>query len=80
MSDGWGRFNDQFREDEDERNERLARRRRQAALGGDRVIIVAEIIERSMFAPHEFPLSPELHAKYLATARDVVDALSSLVA
>ncbi len=39
------------------------------------VIIVAETIERSMFAPHEFPLSVELHAKYLTTAREVIKAL-----
>lgn len=36
---------------------------------------VAETIERSMFAPHEFPLSLELHAKYLTTARKVIETL-----
>lgn len=39
------------------------------------VIIVAETIERSMFAPHELPLSLELHEKYMATARDVINEL-----
>jgi hypothetical protein len=33
---------------------------------------VANVIERSMFAPHEMPLSDPLHAKYLETARAVV--------
>jgi len=36
---------------------------------------VAHAIEASMFAPHELPLSDALHAKYLATADDVIAVL-----
>lgn len=36
---------------------------------------VAIVIERTMFAPHEMPLSDALHAKYLGTARAVIGEL-----
>lgn len=36
---------------------------------------VAIAIERTMFAPHEFPLPAELHAKYRATAQAAIKAM-----
>ncbi len=33
---------------------------------------VAVAIEKTMFAPHEFPLSEELHGRYLVTARAAI--------
>jgi hypothetical protein len=49
--------------------------RRQKMTNEQIVHAVAETIERSMFVPHELPLSLELHAKCLATARRVVETL-----
>jgi Lar family restriction alleviation protein len=40
----------------------------------------AAAMERHMFAPHELPLSAELHAKYLDNARGVIAAISALSA
>lgn len=37
---------------------------------------VAVAIERTMFAPHELPLDPELHRKYRVTAKAAVDAMN----
>lgn len=36
---------------------------------------VAHAIEATMFAPHELPCDPELHAKYLDTARAAIEAM-----
>ncbi len=36
---------------------------------------VARAIEGTMFAPHELPVCPELHAKYLVTARAAIEAM-----
>lgn len=36
---------------------------------------VARAIEKTMFAPHEFPLDMDLHIKYLATARAAIAAM-----
>jgi hypothetical protein len=36
---------------------------------------VAVAIERTMFAPHEFPLDQELHRKYRVTAKAAIDAM-----
>jgi formylmethanofuran dehydrogenase subunit E len=37
---------------------------------------VAFAIERTMFAPHEFPLPDELHQKYLVTADAAIEAMA----
>ena len=38
----------------------------------DLVERVAVAIEETMFAPHEFPLEAELHAKYRMTAAEAI--------
>lgn len=41
----------------------------------DMVERVALAIEQTMFAPHEFPIDPEIHSKYLSTARAAIQAV-----
>lgn len=41
----------------------------------DMVERVAVAIERTMFAPHEFPIDREIHSKYLNTARAAIQAV-----
>lgn len=36
---------------------------------------VALAIETTMFAPHELPVAPDLHDRYLVTARAAVEAM-----
>ncbi len=48
--EGWTRFNDQFREDEDERNDRLSRKRFHRFKPGDRVVIVGNHPHREAIA------------------------------
>lgn len=41
----------------------------------DMVERVAVAIERTMFAPHEFPIDQEIHSKYQVTARAAIQAV-----
>ncbi len=43
----------------------------------DKIEDVALAIERAMFAPHELPLSTELHEKYRLTALAAIEAMFS---
>jgi len=49
-------------------------RRPLATISEEEIERVAQAIERSMFAPHELPLSADLHLKYRATAVAAINA------
>ena len=41
----------------------------------DLVEVVATAIEKTMFAPHEFPLDRKIHIKYRKTALAAIEAM-----